>query len=121
MFIKRENAIKAINNYAQKLYAKNDWKMGETADDCITLLKDIDEEYVVDIEQYHQLNFQCTVLKALLKGEWVQAEHVKEALNITFDQCMKMFELGVGGPWNDPEDVRFRIGEKTLEQQGGTI
>ena len=116
MFIKRENAIKAINDYAQKLYAKNDWKMGETADDCIALLKDIDEEYVVDIEQYHHLNFQCNVLKALLKGEWVQAEHVKEALNITFDQCTKMFELGVDGPWNDPEDIRFRIGEKTISQ-----
>lgn len=116
MFIKRETAIELIDTYAQALYEDEDVEKGRVADYCSTLLENIDEEYVVDIEQYHQLNFQCTVLKALLKGEWVQAEHVKEALNITFDQCMKMFELGVGGPWNDPEDIRFRISQKTVGQ-----
>lgn len=116
MFIRRENAVKVVNDYAQRLYAHNDWKMGETADDCVEFINKVPEEYVVDIEQYHQLNFQCNVLKALLKGEWVQCHHVQEALNITFDQGMKMFDIGVGGPWNDPEDVRFRISQKTLEQ-----
>ena len=116
MFIKREDAIHTIDNYAQALYAENYHDMGKIADTCSTLLEDVKEEYVVPIEQYHKLNFQCTVLKALLKGEWVKCNDVQEALNITFDQCMKMFQFGVGGPWNDPEDVRFRIGEKTLEQ-----
>lgn len=116
MYIKRESAMNALNAYAQKLYAHNDWKMGETVDDCIAILKDIDEETVLPIEQYYKLNFECTVLKALLKGEWVKCSDVQEALNITFDQGMKMFQFGVGGPWNNPEDVRFRIGEKTLEQ-----
>ena len=116
MFIKKETAIELIDTYAQALYEGEEVERGRVADYCSTLLANIDEEYVVDIEQYHQLNFQCTVLKALLKGEWVQAEYVKEALNITFDQCMKMFELGVGGPWNDPEDIRFRISQKTIDQ-----
>lgn len=116
MFIKRENAIETIDSYAQALYADNDWKMGETADYCSTLLENVPDEYVVPIEQYNKLNFQCNVLRALLKGEWVKCNEVQEALNITFDQGMKMFQFGVCGPWNNPEDVRFRISEKTISQ-----
>ncbi len=106
--------MKALDEYAQKLYAHNDWKMGETVDDCIAILKDIDEENVLPIEQYYKLNFECTVLKTLLKGEWVKCNDVQEALNITFDQGLKMFQLG--GPFDNLEDFRFRIGKKTLEQ-----
>ena len=68
------------------------------------------------MDEYHKLNYKCTVLRALLNGEWVKCEDVTEALNITFDMGMKMFQLGVGGPWNHPEDIRFRIGEKTISQ-----
>lgn len=114
MYIKREAAIKAIDEYAQKLYAHNDWKMGETVDDCIAILKDIDEENVINIQEWHTLHFKYNVLKELLKGEWVKCEYVQEALNITFDQGIKMFQLG--GPFEDAEDFRFRIGQKTLEQ-----
>ena len=116
MFIKRETAIELIDSYAQALYEDEDVEKGRVADYCSAMLETVSEEYVVPIEQYHKLNFECTVLKALLKGEWVKCNDVQEALNITFDQGMKMFQFGVGGPWNNPEDVRFRIGEKTLEQ-----
>ena len=121
MFIKRDNAIKTIDEYAQALYANNDWKMGETADYCSVLLENVTEEYVVTIEQYNELNFQCNVLKALLKGEWVRCNDVQEALNITFNQGMKMFEVGRVGPWTpcyleDNHNIAFRICEKTLEQ-----
>ena len=116
MFIKRETAIELIDSYAQALYEDEEVENGRVADYCSVLVGNINEEYVVDIEQYHQLNFQCNVLKALLKGEWVQCHHVQEALNLTFDQCKEIFDIGIGGPWNDPEDVRFRIGEKTISQ-----
>ena len=115
MFIKRENAIKAIDDYAQALYSENYSDMGKIADTCSVLLENVKEEYVVPIEQYHKLNFHCTVLKALLKGEYVKCDDVMEALNITFDQGMKMFEFGASGPWDD-SNVRFRIGQKTLDQ-----
>lgn len=122
MFIKRENAIKIVDEYAQALYAQNDWKMGETADYCSTLLENVTDEYVVTVEQYNALNFQCNVLKALLKGEWVKSEDVQNALNITFEQGMQMFELGRMASWNpaplEGQKVctKFRISEKTLEQ-----
>lgn len=116
MFIRRDWAIKSLDNYAQALYANNDWKMGETADFCSTLLENIPDAYVVTMDEYRKLTFKCTIMKALLMGEWVKCTDVQEALDITFDQCMKMFQFGVGGPWDNPEDVRFRIGEKTLEQ-----
>ncbi len=115
-FISRENAIKAVDNYAQELYSHNDWKMGETADYCATLLERIPDEYVVRIEAWNKLNFECNVLRALLKGEWVKCDDAMEALNITFDQGLKMFQFGACGPWDNPEEVRFRIGEKTISQ-----
>ena len=116
MFIKRENAIKVIDDYAQALYQQNDWKMGETADHCSMLVKSAPEEYVVRIEEWNKLNFECNVLRALLKGEWVKCDDVMEAMNITFDQGLKMFEFGARGPWLAPEEVRFRIDEKTIAQ-----
>ena len=115
MFIKREDAIKSIDDYAQDLYSHNDWKMGETADYCATLVENIPDTYVVSMDEYHKLNFKCTVMRALLMGEWVKCNDVQEALNITFNQGLKIFEFGACGPWDD-HNVRFRIGEKTLEQ-----
>ena len=82
MFIKRENAIKAVDDYAQALYQQNDWKMGETADYCSALLESVPDEYVVRIEEWNKLKFKCNVLRALLKGEWVKCDDVMEALNI---------------------------------------
>lgn len=117
-FINRENAIKAIDDYAQDLYSHNDWKMGETADYCSTLVESLPEEYVVRIEEWNKLNFDCNVLKALLNGEWVKCDDAMEALNITFDQGLKMFQFGTNGPLNKDSERAgsFRISEKTLAQ-----
>lgn len=122
MFIRRDEAIKSIDDYAQALYSNNDWKMGETADYCSTLLESVTDAYVVDIDEYRKLNFKCTVMKALLMGEWVKCEDVQEALNLTFDQCMRMFEFGRTASWNPAPlegqkvTTKFMISEKTLEQ-----
>lgn len=116
-FISKEKAIETLDNYAQALYQQNDWKMGETVDYASTLLENVVEEYVVSIEQYNKLNYQCNVLKALLKGEWVKCADAIEALNITFDQGMKMFQFGVEGTWPPTEaNVSFRISEQTISQ-----
>jgi hypothetical protein len=118
MFIKRETAIKAIDDYAQALYSQNDWKMGETADYCATLLENVPDEYVVRIEEWTSLNYRCNVLKALLMGEWVKCQDVLDALNITFDMALKMFQMGTVMPWNSSyeegkDNISFRIGDKT--------
>lgn len=117
MFIKREDATKVINDYAQALYRRNDWKMGETADECASLLCSIPDAYVVSIKEWNQMNFERCVLVALLKGEWVPCADVQEAMNITFEQGRAMFDYGICGPWNGERiGEKFRIGEKTLTQ-----
>ena len=116
-FINKEKAIETLDGYARALYQDSDWKAGKTADYCSTLLESVTEEYVVRIEEWNKLNFECNVLKALLKGEWVKCADAMEALNITFDQGMKMFQFGVEGTWPPTEDnVSFRISEQTISQ-----
>ena len=120
MFIKRENAIKAIDAYAQALYAEDYHDMGKAVDTCSVMLEDIKMENVVPAHEYYKLNFQCNVLKALLNGEWVNCEDVQETLNITFEQGMQMFKLGRMATWNSyPENgqrivTKFKISENTL-------
>lgn len=118
MFIKREDAIKSIDDYAQALYSHNDWKMGETADYCATLLENVPDAYVVTMDEYCRLNYKCTVMRALLMGEWVKCQDVLDALNITFDMALKMFQMGTVMPWNSSyeegkDNISFRIGDKT--------
>jgi hypothetical protein len=92
--------------------------MGETADYCATLLENVPDEYVVRIEEWTSLNYRCNVLKALLMGEWVKCQDVLDALNITFDMALKMFQMGTVMPWNSSyeegkDNISFRIGDKT--------
>lgn len=116
-FIDKENTVCVLDNYAQALYQQNNWKMGETVDNCKVLVEEISDEYVIPIEQYNRLNFKCNVLRALLKGEWVHCKDAQEALDITFDQGMKMFQFGVEGTWPPSIDnVSFRISEQTIAQ-----
>jgi hypothetical protein len=116
-FISREQALSTINNYAQNLYQQGNWKMGETVDDCLDILKSLPDEYAVRIEEWNKLNFECNVLRALLNGEWVNCKDVQEAMNITFEQGKEMFDYGVCGPWNGQlVGEKFRIGEKTTSK-----
>jgi hypothetical protein len=116
-FIDKEKAIESLDSYAQDLYQQGEWNNGKTAHYCATLLESVPDKYVVCIEEWNKLKFECNVLKALLKGEWVRCRDAMEALNITFDQGIKMFQFCVTGAWPTSEDnVSFRISEHTIAQ-----
>lgn len=82
----------------------------------------LDSSQVVSLEQYNKLRHQYGVLVALLMGEWVHCQDVQEALKITFEQGLDMFEFGRMASWNPyPQNgqkiiTKFRISEKTLRK-----
>ena len=117
-----EQAIdKILREYADQCHGLGKYEKASGVLSALKHVLGLPAAEVVALEENLKLNFQCNVLKALLKGEWVRCNDVQEALNITFNQGMKMFEVGRVGPWTpcyleDNHNIAFRICEKTLEQ-----
>lgn len=118
-----EQAIdKVLREYADQCHGLGKYEKASGVLSALKHVLGLPAAEVVSLEQNLKLNFQCNVLKALLRGEWVDCNDVQEALNITFDQGMRMFDFGRTASWNpiplegQKVTVKFRIGEKTLEQ-----
>ena len=118
-----EQAIdKVLRVYADQCHGVGKYEKASGVLSALKHVLGLPAAEVVSLEQNLKLNFQCNVLKALLKGEWVDCTDAMEALDITFDQGMKMFEFGRTASWNpaplEGQKVctKFRISEKTLEQ-----
>lgn len=118
MFIRRDEAIKSIDDYAQALYSHNDWKMGETADHCATLLENVPDEYVVSKAEYDYIKKDRDTLRKLVAGEWVDCEAVQRALDITFSQGLKMFDFGRQVAWNKfPKNGQYIVTKFRLDPE----
>lgn len=57
-----------------------------------------------------------TVLLPLLKGEWVDSDNVEKALNMSFGDCLKIFDFNRTAEWwsfiGKTDEERNRNGQK---------